>query len=86
MIVYTIVTCLVLVSIFYWGVFPQAYIEGVGLTPFNIISEYVISFIFICTIGLLFVKRKEFSDDIFKLIIFSILAAILSEMAFTLDV
>ncbi len=84
MIVYTIVTCLVLVSIFYWGVFPQAYIEGVGLTPFKIISEYVISFIFICTIGLLFVKRKNFSDDIFKLIIFSILAAILSEMAFTL--
>ena len=84
MTVYTIVTCLVLLSIFYWNIFPQTYIEGVGLTPFKIVSEYVISFIFICTIGLLFVKRKNFSDDIFKLIIFSILAAILSEMAFTL--
>ncbi len=36
------VSGLLLASIFAWGVFPSAFVEGSGLTPFKIGSEYVI--------------------------------------------
>lgn len=81
---YSVVTALVLSSIFYWGNFPQAFIEGVGLTPFKVISEYAISFIFLCTIGLLIRKRREFSGSVVKLMVAAMSVAIATEMAFTL--
>jgi hypothetical protein len=41
---YISVTILLLVAIFYFY-FPDCYIEGIGLTRFKVISEYVISLI-----------------------------------------
>lgn len=82
--IYGVITSLILISVFYWENFPQAFVEGVGLTAFKINSEYLISFIFLCTIGLMIRKRNEFSDNTFKLLVFSISLAIASEMAFTL--
>jgi signal transduction histidine kinase/PAS domain-containing protein len=79
---YSVVTALVFSSIFYWGNFPQAFIDGVGLTPFKVISEYVISLILLCAIGLLIRKRREFSGDVVKLMVAAMAVAI--AMAFTL--
>jgi len=42
---FALITFLVLVSVFYWHIFPTCFTEGVGLTPFKKISEYVISII-----------------------------------------
>ena len=81
---YSVVTALVFASIFYWGNFPQAFIEGVGLTPFKVISEYVISLILLCAIGLLIKKRREFSGSVVKLMVAAMAVAIAAEMAFTL--
>jgi PAS domain S-box-containing protein len=81
---YLIVTTLVLLSIFYWKIFPIAFIEGLGLTPFKIISEYVISFILLAAIFFLYLYRKEFSRTVFMLIMASLVVTILSELAFTL--
>jgi signal transduction histidine kinase/PAS domain-containing protein len=81
---YSVVTALVFSSIFYWGNFPQAFIDGVGLTPFKVISEYVISLILLCAIGLLIRKRREFSGDVVKLMVAAMAVAIATEMAFTL--
>jgi ligand-binding sensor protein len=81
---YSVATALVLGSIFYWGNFPQAFIEGVGLTPFKIISEYVISLILLCAISLLIIKRREFSGNVVKLMVAAMALAIAAEMAFTL--
>jgi signal transduction histidine kinase/PAS domain-containing protein len=81
---YTVVTALLFGSIFYWGNFPTAFIEGVGLTPFKIISEYVISFILLCAIALLIMKRSEFSASVVKLMVAAMAVAIAAEMAFTL--
>lgn len=81
---YVIASTVILGSIFFWGNFPQAYIDGVGLTQFKVGSEYVISFIFLFTIGLMFRKRGDFSPNIFKLVIVAMSVAILSELAFTL--
>jgi len=54
---YMVVTPLLLMSIFYWDIFPACFVDGVGLTPFKKISEYVISFIFLASIFLLYRKR-----------------------------
>jgi signal transduction histidine kinase len=79
-----IVTGLVLSSIFYFGVFPTAYVDGVGLTPFKIASEYAISFVFLASIALLVRNRSEFSSSVFKLIIAALAVGIATEMSFTL--
>ncbi len=81
---YVVVTALLFGSIFYWGNFPQAFIEGVGLTPFKVISEYVISFILLCAIGLLIIKRNAFSGSVVKLMVAAMAVSVFAEMAFTL--
>ena len=55
---YALATCLVLGSVFYWHIFPTCFVEGVGLTPFKKISEYVVSLILIGAITF-FVSKTE---------------------------
>ena len=81
---YTVVTALLFGSIFYWGNFPTAFTEGVGLTPFKVASEYVISLILLCAIYLLIRKRSEFSGNVVKLMASAMAVAIAAEMSFTL--
>jgi signal transduction histidine kinase/PAS domain-containing protein len=81
---YSIVTALLFGSIFYWGNFPTAFTEGIGLTPFKVASEYVISLILLCAIYLLIRKSSEFSGNIVKLMASAMAVAIAAEMAFTL--
>jgi signal transduction histidine kinase len=81
---YAIATTLLFGSIFYWGNFPQAFVDGVGLTPFKVASEYVISLILLCAIGLLIRKRNAFSSNVVKLMVAAMAVAIAAEMAFTL--
>ncbi len=80
---YTAVTSLLLGSIFIWNVFPTAYIDGVGLTPFKINSEYIICIILLGSLILLVQKSKEFSSKVYRLLIASIILTIGSELAFT---
>ncbi|MBY8988150.1 MAG: PAS domain S-box protein, partial [Candidatus Lokiarchaeota archaeon] len=67
--------------------FPTCYVEvgpGIGYqTPFKIISEYIINLILLASIIVLYKFRSEFNSKIFHLIILSISATIISEMAFT---
>ncbi len=73
----------VVLSIFYWHNFPDCYLDGIGLTPFKKVSEYIISFILIGSIFTLWKHKSEFDHDLMHLITLSILATILSELAFT---
>jgi signal transduction histidine kinase len=81
---YAVVTALLFGSIFYWGNFPTAFTDGVGLTPFKVASEYVISLILLFAIGLLIRKRTEFSGNVVKLMVAAMAVAIAAEMSFTL--
>jgi len=81
---YMVVTPLLLMSIFYWDIFPACFVDGVGLTPFKKISEYVISFIFLASIFLLYRKRREFDTSVFRFLVASIVVTICAELAFTL--
>lgn len=75
-----------ILTIFYWQIFPLCFIEGVGLTPFKIISEYVIVFILVFAIILIHQKRKTFDKKVYSYTIFAILTTIFAELAFTLYV
>ena len=68
-------------SIFYWGNFPPAFVEGVGSTPFKVASEYVISLILLCAIYLLIKKRSAFSGSFVRLMESAMAVAIAAEMA-----
>ena len=74
---------LLLLSIFYWKIFPVCFIEGVGLTPFKKISEYIISLILLASIVLLLRNRKEFDSSVLQWVVCSIVVTIVSELAFT---
>ena len=63
--------------------FPHCYVEGVGLTPFKIISEYVISLVLVAGGFLLVRERNRFDEPIFRLLITSIVLSIGAELAFT---
>jgi PAS domain S-box-containing protein len=80
---YTLAVFIFLISIFYWNIFPVCFVEGVGLTPFKKISEYIISLILLISIALLLKNRKEFDRGVLKFVIWSIVVTIASELAFT---
>lgn len=79
--------CLVIITVLFYTLFtrlfPICYIEGTGLTPFKIISEYVIILILIFTLYLMYRNKKEFSNRIFNFTFISVCVTITSELAFT---
>lgn len=79
---YTIIT-FILVSLIFIGLFPDAYIVGSGLTPFKIISEYIINLILFITILIMYKYRNAYDKKVLILIILSIIATMVSELAFT---
>ena len=78
-----LITIGILTSIFVYPVFPDSFVENSGLTPFKVISEYIISLILIAAIYYLIKKRKHFDKTIHRLLIISVVFTILSELAFT---
>ena len=81
---YGLAISLLLVSIFYWQNFPVCFVEGIGLTPFKKISEYVISLILLGAIFTMFQKRREFDSGVLRLLLAAISVTVASELSFTL--
>jgi GAF domain-containing protein len=73
----------VVVALVYSRNFPVCYVEGQGLTPFKIVSEYVISALVLLALTLLYRKRSHFSKRIFILVASSLVCTIVSELCFT---
>ncbi len=80
---YTGATVVLILSVFVWKVFPECFVEGVGLTPFKKVSEYVISGILLSAVFLLKKNEARFEPAVYRLILFSCLCTIVSELAFT---
>jgi len=80
---FAIVVFVLLSTLFLGNYFPDCYLEGVGLTPFKKISEYVISGIFVLTIALLLKRRKSFDPGVLRLLIWALILTTFSELAFT---
>ena len=76
------ITSLLLISILL-GIFPDCFVEGVGLTPFKIASEYAICVILGISLYLLIGQKSQFDRSVLNLLIASIATTIISELAFT---
>ena len=77
------VTVVGLASILVWDIFPVTYIEGVGLTPFKVVSEYIISAMFLVSLYLLHRIRGDFEPKIYGLLSLAIVFSVLSELSFS---
>ncbi|HLO61544.1 MAG TPA: MASE3 domain-containing protein [Azonexus sp.] len=80
------VTGMLVASILVFRIFPVCFVPGEGLTPFKVISEYVIIGLLLACIWLLKAKRESFEADIYRLLQFSLLFTIATELCFTLYV
>lgn len=65
------------------GYFPDAYVEGSGLTSFKVNSEYVITALLLVALYSLFRHRKHFDATVYHLVGASVLCTVFSELSFT---
>jgi signal transduction histidine kinase/ActR/RegA family two-component response regulator len=82
-VLYTVITALIVASIFHWKIFPVCFVEGQGQTPFKIYSEYVICAILGAVIFVLRNNRHHFDEDIYRFLLWAFSFTIISELAFT---
>ncbi len=75
---------ILLVFLIFKDLFPSCYVEGVGLTMFKRMSEYIICSILLLSLILLLQYKNNFDRLVLILIISSIFVTILSELCFTL--
>ena len=84
---YLAVTLLLLYAINPGGVFPVSYVDepgGGNLTPFKIISEYVISALLVAAGVIVWFRRDRLDPQILQLILVALAIKVLSEYSFTL--
>ncbi len=81
--IYVVVTTLAVASIFYWKIFPECFVAGKGLTPFKIYSEYIICALLGSSLILLTKNKSNFTENVYRLIFYSIIFTIIAELAFT---
>jgi len=74
---------ILLLTLIFLRLYPDCYIVGSGLTPFKIISEYVIISILLITILIMNNFKLVFERKIFLFLIGSILATMIAELEFT---
>lgn len=82
---YAGITTALLAAIFL-GAFPAAYLEGVGLTTFKVLSEYVVIGLLGTGLGMLYRHRAAFEPRVFQYLAMAMVVTIGAEFAFTLYV
>lgn len=68
------------------GIFPDCFVEGKGLTPFKVVSEYLVAGAYVAALYLLLKRRDRFEPYVLQLLAASIACSIVAELAFTLYV
>lgn len=82
-IIYLSITAFLLLSIFEFKIFPDCYVIDVGLTPFKVISEYILCITFWGT-AVIFAKLSKSMDRyLFVCLEFFLILSGVSEMFFT---
>ena len=80
---FSIVTFAVVVSIFVLDIFPTCYVEGLGLTHFKIVSEYLICLTMLASLYFLVIHRHQFETRVLRFLVMSIITTVVSELFFT---
>lgn len=83
---YTVISAVLFLSVFKFHFFPHCYIENVGLTPFKIVSEYLICAILLAAGIRIYSRRLEIDPVMNRLLLASIGFSIATDLAFTLYV
>lgn len=78
-----IVWLVALASLFPWHVFPTAYIDGVGLTPFKIGAEYVIVVMLGLAFAMLWRGRAHFEPQVGRMLVSAVALMVVTEITFT---
>lgn len=81
---FALVTTALLSTVFVFDVFPTAFEEGVGLTPFKVWSEYLISGAMALSLVAVWRYRDSFNREVLWLLTAMIATAVAAELAFTL--
>jgi len=84
--IYSLLSLLLLLSVFQWRIFPAAFIDGQGLTPFKIWSEYILVAAMLLSVYLLRKNRNEFHPDVLRLLMWTYVLTIGTELCFTIYV
>lgn len=79
---YFIACLLVLASILYFGIFPDCYVEGAGMTIFAVASELIVSGVYILVAFLYFKLRKNMDSTLFFFMEAHLLTMAMYEMLF----
>ncbi|HZW03737.1 MAG TPA: MASE3 domain-containing protein [Anaerolineaceae bacterium] len=82
-VLFAAVTAVILLSIFHWHAFPVAFVPDQGLTPFKVISEYVIIALLMLSGALLVQNRRFFDPLVLRFLIGFLVACVAAELAFT---
>ncbi|MFO7862310.1 MAG: sensor histidine kinase [Desulfosalsimonas sp.] len=77
------ISLVLFLSIFVFPVFPKCYIEGAGLTPFKVISEYIICGILVAAGAALYRRRNDVDPVMFGFLMAALAVTVASEIAFT---
>ncbi|HEX9206437.1 MAG TPA: MASE3 domain-containing protein, partial [Candidatus Deferrimicrobiaceae bacterium] len=72
---------LALVGMAYYGIFPDYYVPGEGLTYAKRVSDYLVSGVQAVSIALLWAVRERFDRDVFRLLVLSVVFSIAAEMS-----
>ena len=83
MLLYGAVIAAVIVSVFILEIFPRCFVEGMGLTPFKKVSEYIISFFLTASGVVIYLRRRSFEARVYRFLLWSIVLTIFSELSFT---
>lgn len=65
------------------GYFPDCFIEGTGLTPFKVASEFIIIGIFATAAVAMYRRRRDFDPGVLRLLLLALTTGGVSEIAFT---
>lgn len=83
--IYSLIFILVILSIFYWRIFPECFVKGMGQTQFKIYSEYLICLLIGAGMYLLCFKYGDkFDAATYRNLKMSFIFTILTELCFTL--
>jgi len=86
MAIFLVITALLVSSILYFKTFPACFVAGQGLTPFKKIAEYFICGMLALSLLMLYQRRHLFDAKVYRLIAWSIVAMIATELCFTMYV
>ncbi len=75
---FTAVFSVLLVSIFAWKIFPDCYVEGIGLTGFMTVGVYVVCGVFLVSIIVLFKYRDLLGEGAWRLLSWAIVSYVVS--------